>query len=212
MELMVERMFSPWRKKLWSMLKGKKVLEVGVGTGKNFDYTPAGIDLIGIDLTPGMLDIARNKASKRGLDVDLRLADVQQLPFRDDTFDTVIASFVFCSVPDPVQGMKEVKRVLKPGGQVLLLEHMRPDSKILASFFDLINPLVVRIMGANINRKTLENMQDAGLNISTEENLAMYGMFRLIEARSGPQTPYPVFPISPFLKLLRWSSHSPGMK
>lgn len=181
MQKFAEKVFAPWRKVLWSRVKGKKILEVGVGTGKNFEYYPAGRDIIGIDLTRGMLDIAREKARHQDREVYLREADVQALPFFNQVFDTVIATFVFCSVPDPVKGFQEIKRVLKTGGQVLLLEHMRPNSRVLGKLFDLINPLVSWLMGANINRRTLENIQGAGLHFRLVEDLGWRGMFCLIE-------------------------------
>jgi ubiquinone/menaquinone biosynthesis C-methylase UbiE len=128
MEAFPERRYLPWRTHLWSLVKGPRVLEVGVGTGKNVEFYPPGLDTTGIDLTPGMLERARKRADSLSNPVNLRLGDVQCLDFPGDSFDTVVATFVFCSVPDPVQGLNEVRRVVKPGGQVLLLEHTRSAS------------------------------------------------------------------------------------
>jgi ubiquinone/menaquinone biosynthesis C-methylase UbiE len=97
--------------------------------------------------------------------------DVQNLAFPDRTFDTVFATFVFCSVPDPVEGLRELHRVCRPGGRLFLLEHMRPNNPILGSLFELLNPLVVRMMGANINRRTVENIHHSGWKVLVEENL-----------------------------------------
>jgi ubiquinone/menaquinone biosynthesis C-methylase UbiE len=118
-----------------------------------------------------MLEKARKKASDLGLEVDLKEMDVQHLAFPDRAFDTVFATFVFCSVPDPVLGLQELRRVCKPGGRLLLLEHMRPGNRILGFLFDTLNPMVVRMMGANINRRTMENIRKAGWRIRLEERL-----------------------------------------
>jgi len=80
--------------------------------------------------------------------------DVQQLAFPDNFFDTVFATFVFCSVPDPVLGVKELRRVCQPDGKLILLEHMRPGNPVLGFLFDLVDPFVVRMMGAHIIRRT----------------------------------------------------------
>ena len=78
---------------------------------------------------------------------------------RTTSFDTVVASFVFCSVPLPRRGLKELHRVLKPGGQLLLLEHVLSSNKFMAGLMNAVNPLVVRLFGANINRQTIKNLQ-----------------------------------------------------
>ena len=182
MEAFPERRYLPWRKRLWSLVSGPRVLEVGVGTGKNIEFYPQGLEVTGIDLTPGMLERARKRAISLNRKVDLRLGDVQSLDFPDDSFDAVVATFVFCSVPDPVQGLSEVRRVVKPGGQVLILEHMRSAQPIVGLLMDLLNPIVVRTMGANINRRTVENVGNGGLILENVEDVGMGGVFKLIVA------------------------------
>ena len=122
-------------------------------------------------------ELAREKLS-----VDMRQMDVQSLEFEDNTFDTVVASFVFCSVPDPVRGLKEVERVVKIGGKVVLLEHVLSANRVLAWCMNLVNPLVVHTMGPNINRRTVDNVGRVGLAVERVTDLAV-GIFKLIEAR-----------------------------
>lgn len=151
--------FRRWRKRLWAEAQGPHILEVGVGTGKNFPFYPADARVTAIDFSPKMLAIARRKHERQGLSAELALMDVQSLDYADNCFDTVIASFVFCSVPLPRKGLKELYRVCKPGGQVLLLEHVLSANRVMAALMRLGNPLTVRLFGANINRETVKNVQ-----------------------------------------------------
>ena len=184
-EWLMERRFRPWRQKIWQFVHGPRVLEVGVGTGKNMEFWPLNCRITAIDLTPGMLDIARQRAkSLNRHEDDLLLADVQHLELLSGFFDTIVATFVFCSVPDPVQGLREIGRVVRPDGQILLLEHVRIDRPVIGTLMDVLAPLVVRLNGANINRRTIENVCAAGLQIDRIEDLDDMGMFKLVFARS----------------------------
>lgn len=133
MELFAERRYADWQPRLWSLVQGSQVLEVGVGTGKNIPYYPDGVEVTAIDLTLGMLERAKSRAAELNVAVDLQLGDVQALDFPDETFDDVAATFVFCSVPDPVLGFDEIVRVLKPNGRLHLLEHVRSPNPILGA-------------------------------------------------------------------------------
>jgi ubiquinone/menaquinone biosynthesis C-methylase UbiE len=151
--------FRRLRKKLWRLTEGEHILEVGVGTGKNFSFYPEQARMTGIDFSPNMLAQAKRKQQRKQLDVHLELMDVERLYFADNSFDTVVASFVFCSVPHPRKGLKEIHRVLKPGGQLIMLEHVLSANKVMVGLINLLNPLVVKLVGANINRQTVKNVQ-----------------------------------------------------
>jgi ubiquinone/menaquinone biosynthesis C-methylase UbiE len=182
MEAPIERLrFASWRSKLRERIRRNRILEIGVGTGKNLPYYPEDVKVIAIDFSKRMLEKARTKARNLDLNVAFLEMDAQNLAFADQFFDTIFATFVFCSVPDPVTGFRELRRVCKPDGKLILLEHMRPGNGILGFIFDLINPLVVRMMGANINRRTMESIRKAGWQIQVEERLSS-DIIRWIEA------------------------------
>lgn len=163
-------MMKEWRSSLLSGLSGN-VLEVGIGTGANLPYYSSSVSLTGIDFSPNMLHYARQRAAEQGIKINLMEMDAQHMDFADHTFDYVVATCVYCSVPDPLQGMKEMARVVKPDGEIRLLEHMRSDNPVVGKIMDLLNPITVRISGANINRRTIENVKKAGLVIEQNEPL-----------------------------------------
>lgn len=156
----MEMVASKWREKLLSGAKGH-VLEVGIGTGRNIPYYPDNVELTGIDFSPKMVEIARRKYGNRG-NVKILEMDAENMEFNDSSFDTVITSCVFCSVPDPVQGLKEIKRVCKNGGEIVMLEHVRSHKKIVGPLMDTLNFIPLHLYGANINRETLDNLLTAG--------------------------------------------------
>ena len=187
MEGLIEKIaFRGWRKKLMAKVQGEKVLEIGVGTGKNLLYYPNNISLTGIDISRNMLARAGRRAEKFQIPVELLEMDAENLQFPDDSFDTTLATFVFCSVSDPIKGLREIGRVTRVNGRILLLEHMRPNNELLGRIFDLANPLVLRIMGPNINRRTLENVERAGLEVLNVEDLTSFGIVKLIEVQPAP--------------------------
>ena len=174
-------LFARWRSLLWSKAEGHQILEVGVGTGASLPYYPAGDSITAVDFSINMLKFAREKAVKLHKTVALEEMDVQSLEFPDNTFDSVVASLVFCSVPDPVQGLSEILRVLKPGGKVVMLEHVISSGKVSGAMMNLLNPLVLWTSGDNINRHTVKNVAASGLIIEKVADLT--GIFKLIEAR-----------------------------
>jgi ubiquinone/menaquinone biosynthesis C-methylase UbiE len=172
------------RRRLWEQVQGRRVLEVGVGTGRNLDHYPAEPRVVAVDLSPGMLRRAVRRADRLGRRVDFVLADAQRLPFRDGSFDAVAATCVFCSVPDPVQGLRELGRVCQTDGNTLLLEHVRAKNRLLGKVMDWLNPLSVRLQGVNINRDTVGNVRRAGLDIESEDSFMM-SIVKMLRAKPG---------------------------
>lgn len=173
--------FVYWRKLLWNKVEGKNILEVGVGTGLNFPFYPAGTSITAVDNSESMLSKAREKARKQNLKVDLKLMNIQRMDFQDNSFDTVVSAMVFCAFNEPQEGLREVKRVVRSGGKIVMLEHCNSDKKWLASLINLINPLVAGLTGENFNRDTVYNVKASGLIV--ENVIRLSSIFRLIEAR-----------------------------
>ncbi len=155
---------------------------MGVGTGKNFDFYPKDARITAIDFSEAMLKQAKIKKERKQVNVELDLIDVQSLPYANNSFDTVIASFVFCSVPAPAKGLKELYRVCRPGGQVLLLEHVLSSRRWAAMLMNLINPVVVSLVGANINRNTVKSVRSCAFS-SVRVDERSGDIIKLIEAR-----------------------------
>ncbi|MDP2729750.1 MAG: methyltransferase domain-containing protein [Dehalococcoidales bacterium] len=177
--------FKSWRSLLWNKAEGKEILEVGAGTGLNFLYADAiNHNLTAIDLSDGMLRYARQRMAKAQIKVELLQMDVQNLHFQDDSFDSVIGSFLFCSVSHPLTGLKEVKRVCKPGGKVVLLEHGLSENRVIGALMNAADPIVAWVTGAeHINRKIEEGVVESGLRLENITKLDRTGIFKLLEAR-----------------------------
>jgi len=172
-----------WRAALWGMVpEDSKVLEVGVGTGRNFKYYRPGLDVTGIDISPKMMARAERKAASEDLPVALRLMDAQSLEFPDSSFDVAISTFVYCSVPDPVLGLEEARRVIRPGGQLLLLEHVLPRWQPARWLMQRMNGIARTLSGANIARDTVANVEKSGWNIEEVRPLGA-DIFKIIVAR-----------------------------
>ncbi len=168
-----------YRSRLIAEVDGARVLEVGVGTGRNLSLYPDAVQVDAIDFSPRMLE----RAQRRPPRANVRLApmDVQELAWPSETFDTVVSTCVFCSVPDALKGLQEIRRVLRAGGRALFLEHMRPGTPWLAAVFDWLDPLVAR-RGPHINRRTMDTIRSAGFVVEREDNL-MSDVLKLVVAR-----------------------------
>jgi ubiquinone/menaquinone biosynthesis C-methylase UbiE len=162
-----------------------KILEVGIGTGHNIRFYPPGRNIIGIDISEGMLSKAKTKALNYPGNIHLLSMDVENLAFKDHSFDTIVTSCVFCSVPDPIAGLKEIRRVLKPNGKLLMYEHVLSQRRLLKFVMNLLAPLIVRILGVNINRNTVENIKKSGMDIIKVENVRFLDIFKRIDAKAS---------------------------
>jgi ubiquinone/menaquinone biosynthesis C-methylase UbiE len=174
--------FKRWRKRLWAKVEGYHILEVGVGTGKNFAHYPPDARITAIDFSPVMLQMAQKRQMRKQTSVTLEVMDVQSLAYADNSFDCVVATFVFCSVPQPLKGLKELYRVCKPSGQVILLEHVLSSKPLRAKIMNLFNPLVLNLLGANINRDTVKHVQGCAFR-TVQVDQRSTDIIKLIEAR-----------------------------
>lgn len=159
---------------------GGRLLEVGVGTGANFPFYPAGASAVGVELSGEMLRAAREKAD---LPAGLRLvrASAERLPFGPSTFDAAFASLLLCSVEEPVRVLAELRRVVRAGGRVLLLEHVRP-AGALGHLFDALSRLTVALFDDHFNRRTADDARRAGLRVERVERHAL-GILQTIICR-----------------------------
>ncbi|MDW8030551.1 MAG: class I SAM-dependent methyltransferase [Candidatus Bipolaricaulota bacterium] len=181
----IEKLFlQKLRQRLVSGVRGR-VLEIGVGTGANLPYYSPEIELTGIDPDEGFLARARRRAQALGRPVTLLAAHAEELPFADRSFDTVVATLVFCTVADPQQALREVHRVLVPGGEFKLIEHVRVRHIVGAIVQDLLTPLWRRIANnCHLNRDTLRLVQANGFQIElVREHLR--GLVIEVGARTG---------------------------
>ena len=157
-----------------------EVLMVAAGTGNDFKFFPPNMHVTAIDISPKMLERAARKAAGYSGSIELRKMDVCNLEFPDSTFDTVATAFTFCSVPRPIIGLCELRRVLKRDGQLLMIEHVRSAIGPIGIFMDFMTPLTSRL-GPSLNRDTVGNVQKAGFRLRRVENVYL-DVVRIIEA------------------------------
>jgi ubiquinone/menaquinone biosynthesis C-methylase UbiE len=164
-----ERRWAPVKRALFANMHGK-VLFVAVGTGQDIPFFPPAQDIVGIDISPRMLEKARARAANYAGSLELRVMDIHALEFPDHCFDQVVTSCTFCSVPDPVAGLIALRRVLKPGGQLYMFEHTGSHVFPFNCILDVMTPLW-RPIGPEMNRDTVANVQKAGFVIHQVNNI-----------------------------------------
>lgn len=154
-----------------------RVLEIGAGTGANWPYLPAGVDYSGIEPDPAMLARARETATKMGNSYDLHQAGAEAIPFPEATFDAVLVTWTLCSVADVPAGLAEMRRVLKPGGELRFVEHVRPSGRVPGRLADAITPLWKRLgAGCHPNRRTADSLRAAGFTLQEFQQLRHRGI------------------------------------
>ncbi len=179
--------FRRFRRLAVSYARGE-TLEVGVGTGNNMPYYPSDLEVNAIDFSSGMMRKAAQKKESLGAEnIRLLEMDVERLAFPDNTFDTSISTFVFCTVPDPLHGLAELRRVLKPGGKAIFLEHMKSSNFLINLCLYVMNLFTQRFLGTSMIRETQKNIVASGFEI-LEVHLLILDVVRLIvveKARKG---------------------------
>lgn len=158
------------------------VLEMGAGTGRNFPFYPGTVRLTAIDLSPGMIRVARLRAEELGLTVDVRMGDAARLDFAGDRFDTVVFGLCLCTIPDDRGAIDEARRVLRPGGRLLALEHVASDRTTVRLVQRLIDPLAVRFQADHLTRDPLPLLERAGFRTEEVERNSL-GLVERISAR-----------------------------
>jgi ubiquinone/menaquinone biosynthesis C-methylase UbiE len=151
-------LFRDARRWVCSKAQGR-TLEIAIGTGLNLPYYPDDVELVGIELSPAMLERAERRASEVGRDAELRLGDATALEFSDASFDSVVCTFSLCTIPDDRAAIAEVRRVLRPGSRFLFAEHVRSPTKLVRGGQRLLDPLAVRFMADHLVREPLEHLE-----------------------------------------------------
>ena len=178
--------FSRYRKIRHLLFQGLtgRVLDAGVGTGRNIQFYPPEAEVVGIDISPAMLARAERRRLSLGADVELRQMDVANLEFEDQSFDAAVATFLFCVLPEDVQvpALREIGRVVKSGGTIRLLEYVRPRGALRRAVTRLWEPWVAWAYGASFDRRTEEHVPEAGLEL-VGSRFVVHDLIKLISIR-----------------------------
>jgi ubiquinone/menaquinone biosynthesis C-methylase UbiE len=179
-------LFGDGRRWVCEQARGQ-VLELAVGTARNLAYYPDDVAVMGIELSAEMLAIGRGRVEQLGRQADLRLGDAQALDFPDNSFDTVLCTLGLCTIPDPRRAVAEARRVLRPGGRILLLEHVRSPSPLIRILQRLLDPLSVRFAADHLTREPLDYVEDEGFEIERVERSKWGIVERLAARKPGEQ-------------------------
>ncbi len=168
----------------WACSQARGVtLEVAIGTGLNLPHYSADISLTGIDLSPEMLTIARDRAADLGRIVELRVADAQALPFGDDSFDTVVCTYSLCNVPDDSIAIHEMKRVMRSGGRLILVDHIRSAVKPVYWIQRAWEFFSIPIDGDHQTRRPSLHVKGAGFKVEKRERMRAGVLERLVAVK-----------------------------
>ena len=174
-------LFGGGREWVCSRARGR-TLELAVGTARNLPLYSGEVELTGIELSPEMLALGRQRAEELGHPATLQQGDAQDLDFGDESFDTVVCTLGFCTIPDPRRGLEEAHRVLAPGGSLVLLEHVRSPSRPVRMGQRLLEPLMVRFEADHLLRDPVDHLEDVGFEIQ-ELKRSKWGIVERVSAR-----------------------------
>jgi len=173
------RLFGDGRHWVCAQASGE-VLEVAIGTGRNLPFYPEGIRLTGVDFSPAMLELARRQADQLGRKVDLRLGDAQALDLADASFDTVVCTLSLCAIPDERRAVAEMRRMLRPGGRLLLLDHVAAAPRPARAIQWLLERATIPLGGEHLRRRPLRQVQVEGFQIERRERSKLGIVERLV--------------------------------
>lgn len=174
--------------RIWAASQAKgDVLEVAVGTGRNLPYYPPEVRLAAIDVSPAMVEIAGTRAQKLGRDVNLHVGDAQKLPFASGAFDSIVCTLSLCTIPDDRLALVESCRVLRSGGRLILLEHVRSPQPALRMLQRLLEPLAVHYAGDHLLRDPLDHLHDVGFLVEFCER-SRAGLVERVVARKAAES------------------------
>ena len=162
-----------------------EVLEVAVGTGRNLPFYPDGTRLTGVDWSPGMLAIARQRAADLGREADLRPGDAQALDFPDSSFDTVLCALGLCAIPDDRRAVAEMARVLRPGGRLLLVDHVAASTSVLRAGQWLYERITIPLAGEHFRRRPVVHVRELGFGIEETERFRLGIVERVCARKPG---------------------------
>lgn len=188
-----DRMMLWWERRLlgrdhrpWAAQRARgDVLEVAIGTGLNLPSYDAELKVTGVDLSPAMLDIARQRAADLDRRVDLREGDAHHLPFDDASFDTAVCTFSLCNIPDPHQAVSEMRRVLRPGGRLVLVDHVRSTSTPIYWLQKAIEKVSVRLDGDHMTRRPADIVEQLDFDVVERDRLRRGIVERLVADKPG---------------------------
>ncbi len=165
-----EKRWEPVKRALFSKMGEGRILFLAIGTGLDVPFFPPQRNITGIDISDGMIEKARPRVDAYDGEIELQQMDVHEMPFEEDSFDQVFTSCTFCSVPRPIDGLKALRRILKPGGELHMFEHTGSRYFPFSLMMNIMTPLSRRF-GPEMNRTTVENVQTAGFELDSVQHV-----------------------------------------